>query len=88
MNKIIMSIFLCATLLVSGCASSLNNSQNQSIVLTKCPALRSYSPEKMQRAVASLKEIPDDSELIEILSDYGSLREACRLAERKLKSMK
>ena len=88
MTNIGIVFALCVTLILPGCASSLNTQQNQSLVLTKCPSLKSYSQEKMQRAIATLKEIPDDSELVEILSDYGSLREACRLAERRLKALR
>lgn len=75
-------------LFLTGCSSSLNNQQNISIVLSKCPTLKSYSKEKMQRAISQIRNLPDDSELIEILGDYSSLREACRVAERKLKNTK
>ena len=75
-------------LTVSGCSSSLNNQGNISLVLSKCPSLKNYSKEKMQRAANSIRNLPDDSELIEILGDYSRLRQACRAAESRLKKIK
>lgn len=72
---------------LSGCASSLNNSQNVSLVLSKCPTLKNYSQEKLKRAANQIKNLPDDSDLIEILNDYGKFRDACRLANKKLKNI-
>jgi hypothetical protein len=77
---IVVCVFL------SGCASSLNTQENITIALSRCPVLKNYSKEKLQRVAATVNNLPDDSELIEILGDYSRLREACRAAERKLKN--
>jgi thioredoxin-related protein len=88
MKKVIISIVLIVGLSVSGCASTLNTPENINLVLSKCPTLKSYSKEKMQKAAEEIKNLPDDSQLIEILGDYSRLREACRVAERRLRDIK
>jgi hypothetical protein len=88
MRQAIIASVLILGLGVSGCASSVNNLENIGLVLSKCPSLKSYSREKMQRAAASLRNLPEDSVLVEILGDYSRLREACRVAERQLRSLK
>lgn len=88
MRQAIIASVLILGLGVSGCASSVNNPENIGLVLSKCPSLKSYSREKMQRAAASIRNLPEDSVLVEILGDYSRLREACRVAERKLRSLK
>lgn len=88
MKKGIGAMILIVGFAVSGCSSSLNTSENIGLVLSKCPSLKSYSKEKMQRAANSIRNLPDDSVLVEILGDYSRLREACRVAERKIRSLK
>jgi hypothetical protein len=87
MKKVIISGILGLGIVLSGCASSLNNQETKSLVLSRCPSLKQYSRETMQRAAQSIKNLPDDSELIEILGDYSRLREACRIAERKIRAI-
>lgn len=88
MKQAIIAVVLILGLSVSGCARSVNTPENIGLVLSKCPSLKSYSREKMQRAASSIKNLPEDSVLVEILGDYSRLREACRVAERRLRSIK
>lgn len=87
MKKVIISGILCLSIVLAGCANSLNTQENINLVLSRCPTLKQYSREKMLRTSQAIKNLPDDSELIEILGDYSRLREACRIAERKLRSI-
>lgn len=80
-----VGIMILSLFFLTGCASSLNNSQNINLVLSRCPTLKNYSQEKLKKVAIQIKDLPDDSELIEILNDYGKFREACRLANKKLK---
>ena len=68
-----------------GCAT---NSKVLEVSLNKCPPLRKYSNETLMKAAESLRKLVDDEELEMLVNDYGKLREACRIAEQKLRSIK
>jgi uncharacterized protein (DUF4213/DUF364 family) len=70
-------------LLLSGCATK----EQIQVVMTRCPIIKNYSKEKLEKAADELANLADSSELIEIISDYSKLRDACRIVSKKLKSM-
>lgn len=74
------------TFLLAGCATSTN--QAISIVVNQCPSLKKYTKEQMLQALSEIKNLPSETQVIILLNDYSKLRDACRLAERKLKAMK
>ena len=74
------------TFLLAGCATSTN--QAISIVVNQCPSLKKYTKEQMLQALSEIKNLPSETQVITLLNDYSKLRDACRLAERKLKAMK
>lgn len=76
---IILPLFL----LLAGCAT-LSGNQEQ-IIMNKCPILKKYTPEQLERAASELGTLPDESQLSLMLSDYSKLRDACRVVEKKLK---
>lgn len=83
MKKVI--ILLSAIVFFTGCASK---EKILEVSLNKCPPLRKYSNETLLKAAESLKKLVNDDELEMLVNDYGKLREACRVAEQKLKSIK
>lgn len=84
MKRVIISLFVIT--LLSGCATS--SEKILEVSLNKCPPLRNYSRETLFKAAESLKKLVDDEELEMLVNDYGKLREACRIAEQKLKKIK
>ena len=51
------------------------------------PCSQNYSREQLAQAAIELDMLPNESQLSMMLSDYSKLRDACRVAEKKLKSM-
>jgi hypothetical protein len=86
MKHIIIALLI-PTLMLGGCAtmSAAEKQQTKTLVIAKCPVLKNYSKEKLQRAAAELKGLPDDSELAALLTDYSKLRDACRAITKQLK---
>ncbi len=65
------SIVLIAALFsLSGCQSTGGG----------CPPLVTYSPAQMKRAAAELRAAPKGSELRRLVTDYGKMRDACRVS--------
>lgn len=79
--KKIIPIFLCVVL--AGCITP----QQEKIIMSKCPVLKSYSRDQLVKAASELNMLPDESQISLMLSDYSKLRDACRIADKKLKSM-
>lgn len=77
---------LIMTFLLAGCATSTN--QAITIAVNQCPSLKSYTKEQMLKALSEIKNLPSETQVFILLNDYSKLRDACRLAERKLKAMK
>ncbi len=50
-----------------------------SCVTSGCPSLTSYSREFQTRAAAELDRLPTGSPTKQLVSDYGKLRDACRV---------
>jgi hypothetical protein len=79
--KIIIPILLCVSL--TGCITA----KQEQIIMSKCPVLKSYSRDQLIQAANELGTLPDQSQISAMLSDYSKLRDACRVADKKLKSM-
>jgi hypothetical protein len=82
MKKIIPLLLV---LPLTGCVT-LSAAQEQTI-MSRCPVLKNYSREQLAQAAIELNMLPNESQLSMMLSDYSKLRDACRVAEKKLKSM-
>jgi hypothetical protein len=89
MNKMVLATVLIATTL-GGCAGSLSQSQQKqaALVISKCPVLKQYTKEQMRQAASELKSLPTESQVAVLVTDYSKLRDACRIANKKLKSLK
>jgi hypothetical protein len=57
----------------------------ETLVLSKCPALKKYSKEQLQKAADELAGTVPDSVVAKMVIDYGQLREACRAIEKQIK---
>lgn len=83
---------LCMLTLV-GCATtdgrvlSLTSGKpvTETLVLSKCPALKKYSKEQLEKAALELEGQVPGSIVAKMVVDYGQLREACRAIEKQLK---
>lgn len=84
--KMISVVALSCSLFLMGCATTTG--QERALVLSKCPVLKNYTQEEMTRAAKELRGLPSDAQLSEMITDYSKLRDACRLADRKLKSVR
>ena len=80
-------ILLTTVLMLSGCAGT-STREAISIAVNQCPSLKKYTKEQMLLAVKELNTLPSGNQLSMILNDYSRLRDACRIAERKIKAIK
>jgi CxxC motif-containing protein len=83
MNKIFLFWIICISTLISGCATV--TTERTEIVLNRCPTLKRYTQEQLMKAAQEIKNIPTDSEISVMITDYSKIRDACRLVEKKLK---
>lgn len=83
----ICMLFLAGCVSPDGKVLSLTNSRpvTETIVLSKCPALKKYTKEQLQQAAAELESQVPNSIVSKMVIDYGQLREACRAIEKQLK---
>lgn len=44
-----------------------------------CPSLPAYSPAQQKQAAAELRALPPNSEISVMVTDYGRVRDVCRL---------
>ena len=44
-----------------------------------CPPLVSYSADQMKRAAAEMRALHKEAELRRLVTDYGKMRDACRV---------
>lgn len=65
-------------LLLTGCVTAPSE-----MVLTRCPSLRTYTPEFQRKAADELSHLPQGSPVARLVTDYGQLRDACRALSRK-----
>lgn len=56
------------------CATALSNCQT-----TGCPPLTMYSKEFQAKAAVEIDRLPTGSPTKQLVSDYGKLRDACRV---------
>lgn len=66
---------------ISGCATTGGTPIN----ISQCPPLKSYSKAQRERAAQELRKLANNSELAVFISDYGKLREACRLIDNAVR---
>jgi uncharacterized protein YceK len=76
---------LIATMILTGCASV--SKETIATAINRCPVLKQYSKEQMLQAAKELRQLPSEAQLAVLVSDYSKLRDACRVAERKLKQL-
>jgi hypothetical protein len=74
-------------LVVLGACTPAQQERASVIAINKCPALKIYSREQLRKAAQELRNIPNESQLSIMLSDYSKLRDACRIAEQRLRQM-
>ena len=80
-------ILLIPILVALGACSSTEQIRATTIAINKCPTLKNYSREQLVRAAQELRSLPSESQLSVMLSDYSKLRDACRIAEQRLRQM-
>jgi hypothetical protein len=74
------------TLFLTGCASV--TPERVTLAYTRCPVLKNYTQEQMKRAASELRNLPTESQISFMITDYGKLREACRIATQVLSKQK
>lgn len=67
---------------LSGCASI--TPERVTLAYSKCPILKQYTEEQMKKAASELRQLPSESQIASMITDYGKLREACRIATQLL----
>ena len=73
-------------ILLGGCATT--SSQEQvALVKQQCPVLKRYSREQLAQAAKELRALATDSQIAEMITDYSQLRDACRVAAKKLRQI-
>lgn len=73
------------SLMLTGCASVTK--ERIAVALNRCPVLKQYTKEQMIQAANELRSLPSESQVASMFSDYSKLRDACRVAERRLKEL-
>ena len=81
-------VFVLPLVVALGACSSTLQQEAVTLALNKCPPLKSYTREQLVRAASELEQIPTESQIAKMLSDYSRLRDACRVAEQKLKAVR
>lgn len=82
--KRLLPLFLIITL--TGCASV--TPERVTLAYSKCPVLKNYTQDQMKRAASELRQLPSESQIASMITDYGKLREACRIATQVLAKQK
>ena len=72
-------------LLLTGCASL--TPERIEVAMSTCPVLKRYTQEQMKQAASELSKLPTEAQIATMMTDYSKLRQACRLAEQKLKDV-
>lgn len=86
MKQTILASIIMGTLVLGGCATGSATQQKQvALVISKCPVLKNYTKEQMRKAASELKSLPSESQVAVLVTDYSKLRDACRVASKKLK---
>jgi len=87
MKQTILASIILGTLVLGGCAGGMSQQQQKQValVISKCPVLKNYTKEQMKKAASELQSLPSESQVAVLVTDYSKLRDACRVASRKLK---
>lgn len=87
MKNFALAFIIAGTIVLGGCAGGLSQSQQKQValVVSKCPVLKQYTKEQMKKAAMELKSLPSESQIAVLVTDYSKLRDACRVASKKLK---
>ena len=48
----------------------------------------SYTQQELMQAAKEVANLPNESQIVEMMADYSKLRDACRLAEKELKKQR
>jgi len=81
-----MRLILCCVVIavaLSGCATTQN--PGVGAIYTQCPPLKTYSKAQRERAARELRNLAAGSDLAVLISDYGKLREACRIVNNAVR---
>lgn len=62
------------TLSIAGCSDE----EVRVAVVTRCPALKQYSPEFQRRVAREVRALAAGSGVAQLVADYGTLRARCR----------
>jgi hypothetical protein len=81
------SLLLITILVVLGGCSLAQQERGITIAINKCPPLKNYSREQLKRAASELQSLQSESQLTVMLSDYSKLRDACRVAENRMRQL-
>lgn len=72
-------------LFTSGCATiTALPPETVRIAIKQCPLLKQYSKQQLIQAASELQQLPTNSQIAALVSDYSKLRDACRVAQKKL----
>ncbi len=71
-------LLLSATTLLAACATV----DSESAAGGACPTLAHYPAEFRERAAAEIEQLPEDSAIVGMLSDYAAMREQTRACMR------
>ena len=82
--KVIAILSLAAML--SACASI--TPQRIEFAYSRCPVLKKYTQQELMQAAKEVANLPNESQIVEMMADYSKLRDACRLAEKELKKQR
>jgi len=77
---------LTLALMLSGCASI--TPERVEFAYSRCPVLKKYTQQEMMQAAKEVANLPNESQIAEMMADYSKLRDACRLAEKELKKQR
>jgi Tfp pilus assembly protein PilP len=73
-------------IMLSACASI--NSQQIELTYSRCPVLKKYTQQELMQAAKEVANLPNESQIEEMMADYSKLRDACRLSEKELKKQR
>lgn len=84
--NIILAAVIVMSTIMGGCAGMSGTQEKQvALVLSKCPVLKNYTKNQLKAAAQEVKNLPSESQVAIMVTDYGKLRDACRVATKKLK---
>lgn len=71
--------------LIGGCASVGALPKERIVVITKCPPIKYYSKEQLEKAALELVTLKDNSHIQGLVADYLKYRDACRVTNNNAK---